>query len=55
MKIKNKKTGIIKEPRTQVEVSMYLATNEWEIVSDKNSSKSAVLSTPSSLKSENKD
>lgn len=31
IKVKNKKTGVIKELHSEAEVSMYLATNEWEI------------------------
>lgn len=30
MKIKNIKTGVIKDIKSEVEVSMYLATREWE-------------------------
>ena len=31
IKVKNKKTGVIKELSSEIEVSMYLATGEWEI------------------------
>ena len=33
-KIKNKKTGVIKEIKKEVELGMYLATNEWELVKE---------------------
>lgn len=38
-KVKNKKTGVIKEPKTEIEVSMYLATNEWELVKEEKEEK----------------
>lgn len=37
--VKNIKTGVIKTLNNEVEVSMYLATNEWELVKEKKSFK----------------
>lgn len=34
MKVKNKKTGVIKTLKTESDVAMYLATNEWELVKE---------------------
>lgn len=34
MKLKNIKTGVIKEIKSDIEVSMYLATKEWEIAKE---------------------
>lgn len=34
MKIKNIKTGVIKDINSDVEISMYLATKEWEIAKE---------------------
>ena len=31
-KVRNIKTGVIKELKSEVETSMYLATGEWELV-----------------------
>lgn len=31
-KIINKKTKVVKEPKSEIEVSMYLGTGEWELV-----------------------
>lgn len=40
MKVKNKNTGVVKTLKTEMEVSMYLSTNEWELVKeDKKESK----------------
>lgn len=50
-KIKNKKTGVIKEPRTETEVSMYLATNEWELVPEEKKASKPITNV---LSSENK-
>ena len=33
-KVINKKTKVVKELKTEVEVSMYLGTNEWELVKE---------------------
>ena len=33
-KVINKETGIIKELKNEIEVSMYLATGEWELVKE---------------------
>lgn len=33
-KIRNKKTKVVKVPKSEVELSMYLATNEWELVKE---------------------
>lgn len=33
--VRNKITGVIKTLKTEIEVSMYLATNEWELVQEK--------------------
>ena len=38
-KVRNKETGIIKELKTELEVSMYLATGEWELVEEEKKSK----------------
>lgn len=34
-KVKNKKTGVIKNIEKEFEVSMYLGTGEWELVEEK--------------------
>jgi hypothetical protein len=34
-KIKNKKTGVVKDIEKEFEVSMYLGTGEWELVVEK--------------------
>ena len=34
-KIKNEKTGVVKEIEKEFEVSMYLATGEWKLVDEK--------------------
>lgn len=39
MKVKNKKTGVIKTLKSESEVAMYIATNEWELVKEIKSSK----------------
>lgn len=44
MKVKNTKTGVVKELKNQTEVAMYLGTGEWELVEKKKESKT--LSTP---------
>jgi hypothetical protein len=46
--VKNKKTGVIKEPRTQVELSMYIATNEWELVEDQKKETKSNINIPKS-------
>ena len=43
-KVINKKTGVVKELKNEVEVSLYLGTGEWELVSEKKEIKN--LSTP---------
>ena len=35
MKVKNIKTGVIKDLKSQIEASMYLATKEWIIFEEK--------------------
>lgn len=35
IKVKNKNNGVVKTLKNEMEVSMYLATGEWELVSDK--------------------
>lgn len=39
MKVKNIKTGVIKILKSEAEVAMYIATNEWELVKEMKSSK----------------
>lgn len=39
--VKNKKTGVVKKLKTEIEVSMYLSTKEWELVEEKKDSKSS--------------
>lgn len=39
MKVKNIKTGVIKELKNEIEVSMYLGTGEWKLVEEKKESK----------------
>jgi hypothetical protein len=34
MKVKNIKTGVVKELKNEFEVSMYLSTNEWVLVKE---------------------
>lgn len=34
-KIRNKKTGVIKEIEKEFETAMYLGTGEWEVINDK--------------------
>lgn len=46
IKVKNKKTGVIKELKSESEASMYLATNEWELVSEEKKKETKILSTP---------
>ena len=38
-KVMNKKTKVVKEPRTEYELAMYLGTGEWEIASEKKETK----------------
>lgn len=38
-KVENIKTGVIKELKSEVELSMYLATGEWKIVDKKEKTK----------------
>lgn len=40
IKVKNKKTGVVKTLKNELEVSMYLATGEWELVKEEKKSKS---------------
>lgn len=35
IKVKNKETGVVKEFEKEFEVSMYLATGEWDLVEEK--------------------
>lgn len=39
MKVKNIKTGVIKTLKSEIEVAMYIATGEWELVKEIKSSK----------------
>ena len=34
IKVKNKKTGVVKELSSEAEVSMYISTGEWEILKE---------------------
>lgn len=38
-KVKNIKTGVVKEMKNEVELSMYLATGEWKLYEEKKESK----------------
>jgi len=44
MKVKNIKTGVVKEIKSETEVAMYLGTGEWKLLEEKKESKT--LSTP---------
>lgn len=35
MKVKNIKTGVVKELKTDLEVSMYLGTGDWKLFEEK--------------------
>ena len=39
MKVKNIKTGVVKELKNEIEISMYLGTGEWKLVEGKKESK----------------
>lgn len=45
-KIRNKKTKVVKDIQKEFEVSMYLATGEWELADEKEKSEEKVQKTP---------